>query len=73
MRVGTTQSQSIRKMQSARICQMNGEQRAHDYHGRQSLLRALAKMYTPLLGWNIDPETQVLVTAGANAGQSLAH
>lgn len=40
----------------------------HREQGRKSLRDALAKTYSPFLGWNIDPDKQVVVTTGAIEG-----
>lgn len=40
--------------------------------GRPSLRNALAKAYSPFFGREINPETEVLVTAGANEGMYSA-
>ncbi|KAL8746335.1 MAG: hypothetical protein Q9190_001629 [Brigantiaea leucoxantha] len=40
--------------------------------GRPRLKKAIAKAYSPLLGKDIDPETEVTITTGANEGMLSA-
>ncbi|KAL9611276.1 MAG: hypothetical protein Q9167_004073 [Letrouitia subvulpina] len=40
--------------------------------GRPRLKKAIAKAYSPLLGKNIDPDTEVVITTGANEGMLSA-
>lgn len=40
--------------------------------GRPSLKSAIAEAYSPKLGWDINPNTEVVVTAGANEGMYSA-
>lgn len=40
---------------------------------RSRLREAISKTYTPLSGCRTNPETEVLVTTGANEGIVLAH
>jgi kynurenine aminotransferase len=44
---------------------------SHQYSppkGRPRLRQAIAKAYSPFMGKEIDPETEVLITTGANEG-----
>lgn len=48
-------------------------QRTNNDQGRQSLLEALARLYTPRLGRRINPKTEIIITPGAYAGQTPEH
>lgn len=37
--------------------------------GRQRLRQALAAMYSPIFQREVDPETDIVITTGANEGQ----
>lgn len=42
------------------------------FKGRPRLKKAIAKAYSPLFGRDVDPETEVTITTGANEGMLSA-